>query len=123
LGYTVLKYDLDGLGARVPGDARVINEEQRIPAGRPGSLDNPYLGSGAVHDPEGQMVDGWERTNADFFANLKAMSGRRLRMRFQAVHRAIAEARQSIPIASSTSCPICRSSPSCWPNMWVRLGE
>jgi hypothetical protein len=51
--------------------------------------DNPYRGSGAVDDPDGQMVDG--RTNADFFANLKAQSWWGLRMRFQATHRAIAE--------------------------------
>lgn len=94
LGYQTLEYDADGLGAGVRGDARVINE-QRVAAEKDRINDNPYRGSGAVCDPNDEMVPG--RKNIDFFANLKAQSWWSLRMRFQATHRAIAEGREVDP--------------------------
>ena len=51
------------------------------------SSDLPFRGSGAVHDPDGQMVE--SRLNKDFFANLKAQSWWSLRLRFQETFRAL----------------------------------
>lgn len=87
-GYNSLEYDGDGLGAGVRGDARIINEE-RGKAGKPAIFENPFRGSGAVLDPDGQMVPG--RKNKDFFANLKAQCWWALRMRFQKTYRAVVD--------------------------------
>ncbi|MCS3839402.1 hypothetical protein HNR03_004013 [Pseudomonas sp. JAI111] len=86
--YEMFDYDADGLGAGVRGDARVINELRRE-QGVQQINDQPFRGSGGVHDPEGQMVK--ERLNKDFFANAKAQSWWSLRMRFQATYRAVVE--------------------------------
>ncbi len=86
--YGTFDYDADGLGAGVRGDARVINEKRRD-EGVKQVNDQPFRGSGAVHDPEGQMIK--ERLNKDFFANAKAQSWWALRMRFQATYRAVVE--------------------------------
>ena len=63
-GYREFRYDADGLGAGVRGDARIINESR----GNKLSI-VPFRGSGPVHDPEGEDVKG--RLNKDFFANAK----------------------------------------------------
>lgn len=81
-----LYYDADGLGAGCRGDARVINEQQRD-KGLPEVVVESFRGSGAVWEPEDQMVEG--RFNKDFFANMKAQSWWWLRMRFQETFRAI----------------------------------
>ena len=81
-------YDSDGLGSGVRGDARVINEQRSAEALNPVMAD-PFRGSGAVHDPEGEMVKG--RKNQDFFANMKAQAWWALRMRFQATHKAVTD--------------------------------
>lgn len=81
-----LFYDADGLGAGCRGDSRVINELQRE-KGLPEVDVQPFRGSGAVHDPDGQMVE--SRFNKDFFANLKAQSWWYLRLRFQETFRAL----------------------------------
>lgn len=86
--YETFDYDADGLGAGVRGDARVINELRRA-QGMQQVNDQPFRGSGGVHDPEGQMVK--ERLNKDFFANAKAQAWWALRMRFQATYRAVIE--------------------------------
>lgn len=78
--YPEFRYDADGLGAGVRGDARIINEV-RVP--KIGVI--PFRGSGPVHDPEGEMVKG--RKNKDFFANAKAQSWWSLRERFQRTYR------------------------------------
>ena len=83
-GYTRLKYDADGLGAGVRGDARVINE----PRDRKLVVE-AFRGSAAVFNPDGQDVRG--RTNADMFANCKAQAWWALRTRFQKTHRALTE--------------------------------
>jgi hypothetical protein len=87
-GYKSFDYDADGLGAGVRGDARVINE-QRGREGKYPVRDEPFRGSGAVHDPEGEMVK--ERKNKDFFSNAKAQAWWALRLRFQATYRAVVE--------------------------------
>jgi len=84
--YGLFYYDADGLGAGVRGDARVINEQQREKGLTEINVE-PFRGSGAVYDPEGEMVE--KRLNKDFFANLKAQSWWSLRIRFQNTYRAL----------------------------------
>ncbi|RKG37584.1 terminase [Acinetobacter sp. WCHAc060007] len=79
-------YDADGLGAGVRGDARVINELNEAKGIQPIQA-NPFRGSGSVFEPDEEMVEA--RTNADFFANLKAQMWWSLRMRFQNTYRAV----------------------------------
>lgn len=74
-----LRYDADGLGALVRGDARVINERRAKEGLAPIDL-APYRGSGEVLDPEAEDVPG--RTNLDYYANSKAQNWWRLRLRF-----------------------------------------
>lgn len=80
------RFDEDGLGAGVRGDARAINE-LRNAARRPSILATPFRGSGAVFDPDDEAVRGDNgqaaRLNKDFFANAKAQSWWRLRKLFQ----------------------------------------
>lgn len=79
-------YDADGLGAGVRGDARVINELNEAKGIQPIQA-NPFRGSGSVFEPDEEMVEA--RSNADFFANLKAQMWWSLRMRFQNTYRAL----------------------------------
>lgn len=85
LGYPGFRYDADGLGAGVRGDARIINDS------RPNrKLDvQSFRGSAGVMHPEDEDVKG--RKNEDFFANLKAQSWWSLRVRFQKTYRAVVE--------------------------------
>lgn len=85
-------YDSDGLGAGVRGDARVINAQ------RPHPIEAvPFRGSAAVIDPDAPVQglrddadrDALERTNGDYFANLKAQAWWALRLRFQRTYRAV----------------------------------
>ena len=92
--YQRFHYDADGLGAGVRGDARVINE-QRLAQGRLQITADPFRGSGAVHDPEGEMVA--KRKNKDFFGNMKAQAWWSLRMRFQKTYRAVSEGMEFKP--------------------------
>lgn len=77
------KYDADGLGAGVRGDARALNEK------RPGKQIKayPFRGSGAVFQPKLEDVKG--RKNEDFFSNRKAQGWWNLRQRFQTTYRAV----------------------------------
>jgi hypothetical protein len=93
-GYRSFRYDADGMGAGVRGDARVINERRKAQGAR-WIDDTAYRGSAAPLDPEGELVPG--RKNKDFFANLKAQSWWALRARFQATHRAVVEGAQFDP--------------------------
>jgi phage terminase large subunit len=91
-GLTRFRYDADGIGADVRGDARVINERrQRAKARQVRAVG--YRGSEAVVDPEG-IVEGTigtegdkGRRNEDYFANHKAQSWWALRKRFQKTYR------------------------------------
>lgn len=87
-GYQTFDYDGDGLGAGVRGDARSINEA-RSAAKKAYIRDEPFRGSGAVWNPEGEMIP--KRKNKDFFANAKAQAWWALRLRFQATYRAVVE--------------------------------
>ncbi len=84
----VFYYDADGLGAGVRGDARLINEARGADA-RSRIRSEPFRGSGAVEDPDGEMVP--KRKNRDFFANAKAQAWWSLRTRFQQTYRAVVE--------------------------------
>lgn len=83
-GYALLRYDADGLGAGIRGDARAINESRRQALAV-----EAFRGSAGVVNPDGQDVKG--RKNADFFANCKAQSWWALRTRFEATYRAVEE--------------------------------
>jgi hypothetical protein len=88
------RFDEDGLGAGVRGDARAINE-LRSAASRPMILATPFRGSGGVFDPEDEAVRGDNgqnaRLNKDFFANAKAQSWWHLRKLFRNTYRAVVE--------------------------------
>lgn len=86
--YEDVKYDADGLGAGVRGDANVINERRKQQSQRPINA-SAFRGSAAVVDPEKEDVK--SRKNEDYFANLKAQSWWRLRIRFQKTYRAVVE--------------------------------
>lgn len=96
LGYPGFRYDADGLGAGVRGDARVINEARRDRGQRVLRVTG-FRGSEAVFDPDG-IVDGTigregdrGRTNKDYFMNRKAQAWWRLRKLFQNTHRWVAD--------------------------------
>ena len=90
-GISRYRYDADGLGAGVKGDARQINER-----GSP-IVVAPFRGSASPTDPDGKIeeIDGDEerdkeqRTNKDYFANAKAQAWWALRMRFLRTYRAV----------------------------------
>lgn len=84
-GHKIFKYDADGMGALVRGDARVINES------RPGRslMVLAFRGSGEVWRPESEDVKG--RKNKDYFANRKAQAWFSLRKRFRDTYRAVIE--------------------------------
>ena len=88
------RFDEDGLGAGVRGDARAINELRTIANG-PTILATPFRGSGAVFSPDNQAVRGDNgqaaRLNKDYFANAKAQSWWHLRKLFQNSYRAVVE--------------------------------
>lgn len=86
------RYDADGIGADVRGDARVLNE-RRARLGLKPIRALGYRGSDAVIDPDG-IVEGTigregdkGRKNEDFFQNRKAQAWWSLRKRFQKTHR------------------------------------
>ncbi|PAV10838.1 TerL protein [Arsenophonus sp. ENCA] len=88
------RFDEDGLGAGVRGDARIINDQRRQK--RAARIDAvPFRGSGGVFDPDKEAIAGFDgqnaRLNKDFFANAKAQSWWHLRKRFQNVYRAVVE--------------------------------
>lgn len=93
---TEVRFDADGVGAGVRGDARKINDM------RSKHIEfRTFRGSGAVvrpaeaipnADPKEGFADWEERKNDDFFQNLKAQSWWDLRVRFQRTFRAVKEA-------------------------------
>lgn len=83
-----LRYDSDGLGAGVRGDARVINDD-RSAAGLKPVRCHAFHGGGKLYKPGAEYVKG--RTNESFFDNLKAQSWWMLRDRFKLTHEAVTE--------------------------------
>lgn len=87
-GFNSFKYDADGLGAGVRGDARIINE-RRVANSQKVIVVSPFRGSEGVFNPDGEDVKG--RKNQDYFANRKAQAWWSLRLRFQRTYRAVVE--------------------------------
>lgn len=90
------RYDSDGMGALVRGDARVIND-RRAGSNQPTHIVIGFRGSEAVFEPDA-LVEGTigregdaGRTNKDYFANRKAQACWGLRKRFQKTYRWIVE--------------------------------
>lgn len=95
LGLDEFRFDSDGLGAGVRGDARVLNEAREARGQQPIDA-QPFRGSGEVVDPDKPIPrarrsgdDDQERTNKDFFANAKAQGWWSLRVKFQRTYRAV----------------------------------
>lgn len=91
-GADQMRFDADGLGAGVRGDARVLNEkreENRI-------IVEAWRGSAAVVKPDSAIPSAnpagrKDRTNKDYFKNSKAQGAWELRVRFQRTYRAVTE--------------------------------
>lgn len=81
-----LRFDADGLGAGVRGDAAAINLQHR-PTNK--IAVTPFRGSASPFDPDGEAIKG--RTNSDYFANAKAQAWWLLRRRFERTHRAVTQ--------------------------------
>jgi len=91
-GYEWFRYDADGLGADVRGDARVLNTQR---GGRRPIRVETFRGSGEVVDPKREDVKG--RLNIDYFRNAKAQAWWSLRIRFLKTHRAVTGERTYSP--------------------------
>jgi hypothetical protein len=89
-GISRVKYDGDGLGAGVRGDARVINGKRAHKVSF-----EMYRGSGEVLDPDKEDVPG--RVNGDYFANRKAQEWWRLRTRFLKTYRWVVQKKPCDP--------------------------
>lgn len=92
--YRSFRYDADGLGAGVRGDARVVNEQRGTDRGLYINVE-AFRGSGAVTRPDAQDVKG--RKNQDFFANAKAQAWWALRTRFEKTYLAVCEGHDCDP--------------------------
>lgn len=102
-GYRDMRFDSDGLGAGVRGDAKNIN------AKRTQSQINveAFRGSESVINPESK-VEGTDRTNEDYFANRKAQEWWRLRNRFKKTYRWVVQGIACNPdeiISIAPNCP------------------
>ncbi|ATI89566.1 TerL protein [Salmonella enterica] len=90
-GADEFRFDEDGLGAGVRGDARAINE-QREAEDIAQITATPFRGSGSVFYPDNEAVPGDNgrpaRLNRDFFANAKAQGWWHLRKLFRNTYRA-----------------------------------
>lgn len=84
----MLKFDSDGLGAGVRGDARIINAARQS-EGLPVIDVTPFRGSNKVFQPLKEDERG--RKNEDFFANAKAQGWWALRARFRNTYRWVVE--------------------------------
>jgi phage terminase large subunit len=83
-----LRFDADGLGAGVRGDARIINEARK----KEGLIQiavSPFRGSNKVFEPMKEDERG--RKNEDFFANANAQAAWGLRARFRNTYRWVVE--------------------------------
>lgn len=95
-GLTEFRYDADGLGAGVRGDARKINEAREA-QDRPPLTVHPFRGSAKVVNPKAKIPtidndterDREERLNEDYFKNFKAQSWWNLRFKFLRTYRSV----------------------------------
>lgn len=90
--YERFDFDSDGMGVGVRGDAERVNSD-RTAERRTELRVYPFRGSGAVEDPDTEVVRGSGRLNRDFFANQKAQAWWSLRTRFQNTYAAVIERR------------------------------
>jgi phage terminase large subunit len=88
LGLEAFFYDGGGMGSAIRGDANTIND-QRAAVSKSNINAELYLGAGAVHQPDSQMVP--RRANKDMFLNRSAQSWWHLRTRFANTHRAVVD--------------------------------
>lgn len=96
--YHVIRYDADGLGAGVRGDAEEINK-QRKEKGVHEIEVTEFTGSGSVVNPEEYPFNSSNttlrnkdrRTNDNFFENLKAQGWFDLKKRFERTYKALNE--------------------------------
>lgn len=90
-GADEFRFDEDGVGAGVRGDARVINELREVEDIAQITA-TPFRGSGSVFYPDNEAVPGDNgrpaRLNRDFFANAKAQAWWNLRKLFRNTYRA-----------------------------------
>lgn len=96
LGLDEFTYDADGMGAGIKGDVRVVNERRKEDGVNRGVV--PHLvgvsgfhGSGAVTRKDSKIAPGADRTNGDYYKNLKAQSWGVTRLRFRETFRAVTE--------------------------------
>jgi hypothetical protein len=94
MGYELFKYDSDGLGAGVRGDARIIAQRRTDNGQRPIEAE-AFRGSEAVFNPEGEDVKG--RKNKDYFRDRKAQAWWALRRRFEKTYGWVVEGRVCDP--------------------------
>lgn len=105
-GMTSFRFDADGLGAGVRGDARVINATRK--SNGVFSIEvEPFRGSGEVYKPEasipsadptlGNSRQRMDRKNGDYFHNAKAQGWWELRIRFQRAYRAREALKAGLP--------------------------
>ena len=83
------------IAVKIAGQHPALSSEQRKLADVGPIEASSFRGSGAVVNPEAEMVP--NRKNKDFFLNLKAQSWWALRMRFQQTYRAVAEGQKVDP--------------------------
>jgi phage terminase large subunit len=90
------RYDGDGMGAGVRGDARILNDNRELEGKSKLRLDM-FRGSGAVVDPDRPISpdigprESKPRLNKDYFKNAKAQSWFELRWRFEKTHLWVTE--------------------------------
>lgn len=92
-GIGSFRFDSDGLGASVRGDARALNEGRTANELEPIQV-QPWRGSAGVANPDKPIPSATptgkkDRTNKDYFANAKAQGWWELRTRFQRTYRAV----------------------------------
>lgn len=126
-------YDADGMGAFMRGDAEQINEARKKDAsdrGRPPRVItiSPFWGSGEVQRKDSPIHPRANRTNGDYYENLKAQSWGHLQHRFRETWRArnvpdykydpndIISISSSIPAKVRTKLTIELSQPTWGPN-------
>lgn len=98
-GSRFLRYDADGMGTNVRGDARALNDARDPDGSKKGEriAVEAWRASGKVSKPNRPVPTAQakagrkDRTNGDFFANAKAQGAWELRIRFQRTHRAVTE--------------------------------
>lgn len=126
-GYNRFRYDADGLGAGVRGDARVINETRRAANVRRVAIE-AFRGSDAVCEPDGIVEGTYQssgdpndrgRTNKDYFANRKAQGWWALRRRILNTHRWVTEGLRCNPdeiLSINPAMPL-------WPKLVTELSQ